>query len=142
MSKSVTRICLHCGSNFEFSLRTGLKWAEKTGRGKYCSRLCKGQSHKGIRFSPSTEFKHTITKEDQKSKPLYKDGLWSYRRWIKDNCEDCGSVEQLHVHHVDRNRRNNELDNLKTLCKDCHWTYHRGNRTAWNKGLKTGVRNV
>lgn len=70
--------------------------------------------------------------------PGFKDGLWSYRRFRKSECEDCGSIAELHVHHINRNRRDNREENLRTLCKDCHWTYHRGNRTAWNKGKKTG----
>lgn len=41
-------------------------------------------------------------------------------------CENCGLTEwlgepiNLEVHHIDGNRNNNELDNLKLLCPNCH----------------------
>jgi hypothetical protein len=42
----------------------------------------------------------------------------------KDSCERCGFVPewrgQLDVDHIDGNHDNNELDNLQTLCANCH----------------------
>jgi len=41
-------------------------------------------------------------------------------------CERCGLTEwqgekiPLEVHHIDGNRRNNELSNLQLLCPNCH----------------------
>ena len=34
-----------------------------------------------------------------------------------------------HVHHIDRNRENNEMDNLVLLCRDCHIRLHSDLRT-------------
>jgi 5-methylcytosine-specific restriction endonuclease McrA len=39
----------------------------------------------------------------------------------KDNCEKCGGTENLEVDHIDSNRSNNNIKNLMTLCKNCHW---------------------
>jgi len=41
-------------------------------------------------------------------------------------CENCGSREEIEVHHRDKNRCNNELGNLIVLCSDCHNTVHHG----------------
>jgi len=49
----------------------------------------------------------------------------------RDNyeCQKCGMPQEdhvnefgqkLHVHHIDSNKRNNELSNLRTLCARCH----------------------
>jgi hypothetical protein len=44
----------------------------------------------------------------------------------RDNnkCKTCGSSEKLHVHHIDKNRKNNQVDNLITLCQSCHAKIH------------------
>lgn len=39
-------------------------------------------------------------------------------------CVLCGAKEKLHVHHIDRNKDNIQLDNLITLCKSCHNPIH------------------
>lgn len=59
-----------------------------------------------------------------------------YDRFMKDACERCGSTELLLVHHRDRNRSNNDLENLETLCKRCHQIEHR----CWENFTKGIVR--
>lgn len=41
-------------------------------------------------------------------------------------CERCGyaTVEILQVHHRDRNRKNNNIDNLELICPNCHFEEH------------------
>ena len=39
-------------------------------------------------------------------------------------CLLCGSKKSIIVHHVDENRQNNEMDNLRTLCRKCHPKIH------------------
>lgn len=42
----------------------------------------------------------------------------------KSSCEECGFVAkvtaQLEIDHIDGNRKNNDKDNLITLCCNCH----------------------
>lgn len=52
----------------------------------------------------------------------------AYRRarlFTSNECEDCGSTEQLHIHHKNRNILDNSSDNLRTLCNSCHGKLHR-----------------
>jgi 5-methylcytosine-specific restriction endonuclease McrA len=35
-------------------------------------------------------------------------------------CKSCGKIELLDVHHIDKDRSNNKLNNLITLCVYCH----------------------
>jgi hypothetical protein len=47
-----------------------------------------------------------------------------YRLHKKQNCELCGFIPehpcQLDVDHKDGNRKNNTIENLQTLCANCH----------------------
>jgi len=54
---------------------------------------------------------------------------YGYQKYRKDHCEECGVGEQdvdhtLPVHHIDFNKHNNELSNLRTLCFQCHMQAH------------------
>ena len=48
----------------------------------------------------------------------------NYKRHKKGYCEQCGFVAivaaQLDVDHIDGDRTNNDVDNLQTLCANCH----------------------
>ena len=39
-------------------------------------------------------------------------------------CEECGSSERLHAHHIDRNAKNSTLANGECLCQSCHTKRH------------------
>ncbi len=54
----------------------------------------------------------------------------SIKKWLKEEknntCEECGISEwngkllTMEVDHIDGNTKNNNLDNLKVLCPNCH----------------------
>lgn len=45
----------------------------------------------------------------------------------KDKCRICWQIqERMEVHHMDGNRKNNDMDNLILLCMDCHHRIHDG----------------
>ena len=61
----------------------------------------------------------------------WKDGMYAYRSVLKRNkifpkCVMCGIVDKrlLAVHHVDENRKNNIVDNLRWICHNCHHLVH------------------
>jgi HNH endonuclease len=37
-----------------------------------------------------------------------------------DDCEICMATKYDHIHHIDADSENNDLDNLKLLCSKCH----------------------
>lgn len=45
-------------------------------------------------------------------------------------CERCGfsKFEILVIHHIDRDRVNNNLDNLELICPNCHSEEHLKNK--------------
>ena len=66
----------------------------------------------------------------------YVNGARSYQKAIGDKCERCGSTYYLLVHHKDRDRSNNDPENLETLCKSCHQREHE----VWKNFTKGIVR--
>ncbi len=61
----------------------------------------------------------------------WKDGEASYRNAMlrskkKPQCSGCKNNELrvLVVHHIDENRKNNDLKNLQWLCRNCHYLIH------------------
>jgi hypothetical protein len=68
---------------------------------------------------------------------VYYGGNWVKQRAraiVRDGgCVDCGAIEPLHVHHLVAAREfdgdwvsANNLDNLVTVCPDCHLARHGG----------------
>lgn len=49
-------------------------------------------------------------------------GAYGLQPWW---CVRCGAECEV-IHHVDRDRNNNEIENLQPLCSDCHRFVHRG----------------
>lgn len=39
-------------------------------------------------------------------------------------CVECGSTENLGIHHIDGNHENNEASNLQWMCVSCHAKLH------------------
>jgi len=62
----------------------------------------------------------------------YKNGIGIYRELAfgiyGKKCSVCGFSEEecLEVHHIDKNRYNNSIENLVILCLNCHRLVHRG----------------
>jgi len=139
--------CIHCGKGFYTP--------PCLERVKYCSQMCckrarRGKKlseewrknisegikknppstawRKGQHFSPATEFKKGENLGEKH--PNWKGGKRTYRsiyaKSIKNIlCEKCGSEKNIHIHHIDKNRDNNKLDNLMALCCSCYNLLHK-----------------
>lgn len=40
-------------------------------------------------------------------------------------CTECGATDNIEVHHIDRDRSNNAIENLEVLCRSCHGDRHK-----------------
>lgn len=93
-----------------------------------------GKGRKSGKYKPASEYFNTgsaITAYKLKQK-LLKDGLKKYQ------CEVCGGKEwmgkpiPIELDHIDGDRYNNELSNLRILCPNCH------SQTDTNSGKNVG----
>ena len=65
--------------------------------------------------------RYTETERKERIKIVSKS---TYRHFVDTECALCKSDNALQVHHIDRNRENNKIDNLETLCASCHQRVH------------------
>ena len=84
---------------------------------KTCSRSCANIHRKGIKY------KLNRPKDKVKTQRILKMRLLQARG---NKCERCGfdKYQILQVHHKDKNRNNNDLDNLEIICPNCHFEEH------------------
>lgn len=91
--------CIHCGKS--------LSGTKDAARKKYCNKEC-------YRL-------HRL------SQPLTNKSTAHYRaRTVVQAkvCQRCGSTQNLHIHHIDRNPLNDSINNLEVLCSTCHHKEH------------------
>lgn len=110
----VTVDCAFCGSKVE-KKKSALA-GSKSGL-YFCNKNCKCSAQKigGIREIMPQHYGESKTD-------------YSFAR--KDSCERCGYNKYpiFHVHHIDRDRNNNDESNLICLCPNCHHEEHYENR--------------
>ena len=108
--------CAQCGNCF--SIRVSAKKNSKSGL-HFCSRDCKDKAQRlgGIK---------------EIMPPHYGTAEPKYRSFFEEAdlfCRRCGYDEftcSVDIHHIDRDRSNNERDNLIPLCACCHKGLHNG----------------
>jgi hypothetical protein len=84
---------------------------------KTCSRSCSNTYRTGIKY------KLGRPKDKAKTAYLLKLRLLEIRDRKCERCE-YNKIEILQVHHKDRDRNNNELNNLELMCPNCHYEEH------------------
>lgn len=106
-------ICQRCNNEFKYS-RNGMA----KGRIKaFCSKECRlGVDTRKVRIN-TKEIIEQYPRKFRDIRPKIKN---------RDNncCSFCGFNKNLEVHHIDYNKKNNESNNLLTLCKRCHTFTH------------------
>lgn len=98
--------CIICGK----SILAGL-------HRKTCSRTCSNKNREG------TKYKINSPKNKVKSQQALKLRLLEARGRKCERC-DYDKYEILHIHHKNRNRNNNSIDNLELICPNCHYEEH------------------
>ena len=114
--------CAQCNVSFK---RAPSKLVNSKSGLYFCSRACKDQAQR-------------IGGIPEIMPPHYGTALPDYSFARTSACQRCGydrHPEILHVHHIDRDRTNNDSSNLVCLCPTCHdedhWNEHTGRFTSW-----------
>lgn len=116
--KRETHICATCGTSFE-------RWpsSKKSKYGNFfCSKSC------------AAKYNNSHYRKGENN-PNWVDGNFKHSGYAKKafrsyshRCAICGLEEDccLEVHHIDKNKNNDELSNLIIVCANCHRRIHRG----------------
>ena len=129
--RKTKKVCLFCGKELELNKHN---YSTK----KYCSANCRNYV---FALRNPDKIKQYAKKERRNHKERYKKWNAEYKDKIRFGgnrrkvmqrdeftCQDCfkGYPDvKLIVHHKDRDKENNSLDNLVTLCRACHINEHR-----------------
>ena len=95
---------------------------------KTCCRGCANKHRTGIKYKINRPRDKVKSQRALKIRLLKKKGK---------NCERCtyNKYKILQVHHKDRDRNNNNLDNLELVCPNCHYEEHYLEK-SWLKNIK------
>ena len=112
--------CLRCGT-----IILGRKTFQ-SGEKRFCSRKCAAFVNQTMRHDKYAIRGFAIT----------------IKRLGGVQCEQCGEkrLGALCVHHKDRNRKNNNFENLITLCGTCHYLVHWKNSAQKLKHVELAYR--
>lgn len=134
----------------------------RNGGGKYCSRECKDIDNSRIMkeyYKNNPEHKYKTRLVGSKNgrwlggKSFEPYGIEFNRRLRKEirkrddfTCQKCGKTEKelncrLAVHHIDYNKKNNNPNNLISLCSSCH-SITNTKRGYWEKYLSNLIQNT
>ncbi len=84
---------------------------------KTCNRACANKYRAGIKYKIGRPRDKAKTFRVLKLRLLEERGK---------NCERCGynKYEILQIHHKNRNKKDNRIDNLEIICPNCHYEEH------------------
>lgn len=104
-----------------------------------CSRACANKYRTGIKYKIGRPLKSKV-----RNQRALKIRLLSQRGTKCERC-DYSKIEILQVHHQDRDRNNNNLENLSLICPNCHAEEHylenswlNGNVRIYKEGSDSG----
>lgn len=131
--------CQNCGNEFTVQ-------AYQEGVAKFCSRKCQREGFKKTIHCRCDQCGKDFTKRPSEmmaknycSKLCYQVAITNVREQVtaRGKCERCGWHEEvgiLRIHHKNRDRENNTLENLELLCPTCHDLDHfRSGDGGWSK---------
>lgn len=115
---TITDVCSFCGSKFK---RNPNRISKSTLY--FCSRKCKDTAQ---RVDSGVDFNNLRPRHYGNGYSNYQERAYKEYGEVCNRCGYCENKSALQVHHIDKNRENNSIDNLEVLCANCHAIEHWG----------------
>ena len=110
------RVCIRCSNE--------LSGQQK----KFCSQRCNSYWHKLQKGDFKLPGAGSGGNQLGEKNHSYKNGIGGFSKkafaHYGKKCNQCGSIDNLLVHHKDHDRNNNAPTNWEVLCKRCHQMHH------------------
>lgn len=118
----IIKKCLTCGK--EIYVQKGM-----INNKKFCSLSCKSKYPKNLEISIKNLNKVNRNRLKKENNPNWKGKNCNYRKYAfekyPNKCIVCDSDKKLIAHHLNCNRENSEIENIRILCQNCHSLIHR-----------------
>jgi len=132
--KETNQICKKCGNKLIITTRGNKFWVQCVERAHYCKLTTQyKKKKKGKTTAPSRYRDYIKSKEWEQRKNKYYQGH-------KRQCDRCGSLKHIHLHHAvyapaEYGREKDKF--LFPLCRVCHMLFHSKNKTKNNMTKET-----
>lgn len=122
--KGWKKVCPQCGKTYETASRS-----QKFCSDECCKKYNKRKSEQKKAYDKAKDYQRLKARAHSLAVEVV-------RLLGHDQCECCGSTENIQVHHKDLRWLNNSPENLQVLCTKCHNQEHSRIKEEWkSKGL-------
>ena len=112
--------CAYCAKTF---YRNASNQKNKSGF-QFCSKPCKDSAQRKENADTFSGMMPDHYGTGSVSKSKYRLKAFQHKPRVCEECSYDSVPEILQVHHIDRNRKNNHISNLRILCPNCHQIDH------------------
>lgn len=91
-------------------------------------------NHKDLAQRLNSNIDLTLPHYGNGNRANYRNYIFTDKTQTHDQCNRCNTtfpIPVIRIHHIDRDRLNNDISNLEKLCPNCHEMHHFNTKTSY-----------